>query len=106
VGFFRGVFVESGMGHDGLEILFGDHSGFGGNFGLSIGRYDTTKLTISVYSALSWFWATNLYNERTYLHTTASKIKFPKSTLLSPPYSPKSLRHIKIPRPVCQQLRW
>ena len=106
MGFFRGVFVESRMGYDGLEILFGDHSGFGGIVGLSFGRYDTTKLTISVYNALSWFWATNLYNERTYLYTTTSKIKFLKSTLLSPPYPPKSLRHIKTPRPVCQQLRW
>jgi hypothetical protein len=44
--------------------------------------------------------------KRTYLYTTARKIKFPKSTLLNPPYPPKPLRHIKTPRPVCQQLRW
>jgi hypothetical protein len=73
-GFFRCVFMEIGIGYDGLEILFGDHSGFGGIVGLSFGRYDTTKLRISVYNALSWFWATNLYNERIYLYTTTSKI--------------------------------
>jgi hypothetical protein len=58
---------------------------------------ESMKPTISVYNALYLFWTTNIYNESTSLYRTAEQNWF----LLGSTYSPKPLRHIKTPRPVC-----
>jgi hypothetical protein len=103
---YRGVFKGLGIGmeYDGLEFYFEIILDLGGLSDCHL--EDMIPLSLKfLCTMLSHDSEQLIYTMKELIYTTARKIKFPKSTLLSASYAPKSLRHIKTPRPVCQQLR-
>jgi hypothetical protein len=92
------------MGYDGLEFYFEIILDLGGLSDCHL--EDMIPLSLQFLCTMpSHDFGQLICTMKELIFTTARNIKFPKSTLLSASYAPKSLRHIKTPRPVCQQLR-